>query len=346
MHRQQRLQHLGREIAQLAFDRHRPELVALPFLDHISDDEVLPVVGQFGDGGNDAEIGIALRQVELAQLLLVIGQPVRIIGGVGREKGRQAAFTRRHLPLQPAVRESMVAKDVDLPDAAAIPLGDLIDDIDAVLVEPHQLRFDGCGIAALPLVELDDASDVRAHAAARIDLARRQMQFGVDLVGLEATVPLKDDAVDHRVLGDLNGQRTIIVGDLEIREQLGLRKRAQRRIERRARIALPDAQLRIGAHRIRLEPLVAGDRDRTDRAAHIGRRVGDRARHTRRRRPDSGRSRCGGRSGRRRCGRRRAGLRQRGHRKASEHRPGHQGREDGSCSGSESLHWAMVLVTN
>ena len=62
------------EIAQLAFDLDVAELVALAFFHHIGDDEVLLVRRQFGDGGNDAEIGIALRQVELPQLLLVKGQ--------------------------------------------------------------------------------------------------------------------------------------------------------------------------------------------------------------------------------------------------------------------------------
>jgi hypothetical protein len=59
------------EIAQLALDLDVAEFVALAFLDHIGDDEVALVGRQFGHGGNHAEIGIALGQVELAQLLLV-----------------------------------------------------------------------------------------------------------------------------------------------------------------------------------------------------------------------------------------------------------------------------------
>ena len=71
------------EIANFAFHRHIAEFVAFALFHHIGDDEVFLVRRQLGHGGDDAEIGITLGQIELAQLLLVIGQTVRIVAGGG-----------------------------------------------------------------------------------------------------------------------------------------------------------------------------------------------------------------------------------------------------------------------
>src|SRR3546814_524167 len=89
LHRQHGLQHFGLEIAQAALDVDLAELVAFAFLDHIGDDEVLLVARQLGDRGDDAEIGIAVLQVKQADLLLVIGEAVGIIGRVRRQDGQK-----------------------------------------------------------------------------------------------------------------------------------------------------------------------------------------------------------------------------------------------------------------
>ena len=67
------------EVADRALDLDVAELVALAFLDHVGDDEVAPVGRQLGDRRDDPEIGIAVGQVELPQLLLVEGEPVGIV---------------------------------------------------------------------------------------------------------------------------------------------------------------------------------------------------------------------------------------------------------------------------
>src|SRR3546814_15208182 len=98
------------------------------------------------------------------------------------------------------VAELVVADYVDLADRRLRSFGDFEDDVDAVLVERDHLGLDGRGEAALPLVELDDARDVGADFRSRVDLARRHLDLGTDLVFLEALVALQDHAVDHRVL--------------------------------------------------------------------------------------------------------------------------------------------------
>ncbi len=61
------------KVAQGAVGLDGAEFVARPFLDYISDDEVAAVGGQLGKRRDDAEIGIALGEIEGAQLLLVGG---------------------------------------------------------------------------------------------------------------------------------------------------------------------------------------------------------------------------------------------------------------------------------
>ena len=163
LHRQTLSQSIARQVANVRFDLHIAEFVTIAFLHHIGDDEVLLVRRQFGDGGNDAEVGIAFGQVELAQLLLVIGETIGIVAGAGRKDAEPARLLRHHLAAQFTVLELLVADDVDLADLRLGAFRDFEDDVDAVLIELHHLRFDGRGKAALPTIEFDDAGDICAH---------------------------------------------------------------------------------------------------------------------------------------------------------------------------------------
>src|SRR3546814_12879309 len=61
------------------------------FRSDIGDDEVLLVAGQLGNRRDDAEIGIAVLQIEETQLLLVIGKAVGVVGRVRRQEGQKPA---------------------------------------------------------------------------------------------------------------------------------------------------------------------------------------------------------------------------------------------------------------
>ena len=305
LHRQQALQRLRLEVAQLALHVDVAEFIALAFLHHIGDDEVLLVAGQLRHRRNHAEVGIAVLEIEEAQLLLVIGQTIGIVGRVRRQDIAEAGLLRRHFAAQFAVAELFVADDVDLADLRLRPFVDLEHHIDAVLVELDHLGIDGRGEAALPLVEFDDARDVGADLRAGEDLTRRELDLGPDLVFLQPLVAFEDDAVDDGVFRHLDRQRAIVVADLIILEQFGRRQILERLIEHRTVIGLPHAQAQIGEDRLCLEPLVADDGDRLDRGR--------------------GRRRLGRRNGQRRCHRRRGDLRQRRNR-PRQHRPGQEHR--------------------
>src|SRR3546814_14635630 len=89
------------------------------------------------------------------------GEAVGVVGRVRRQEREQAAGrARRHLVLQIAVAEFLVADDVDLADLRLRPFGDTEHHIDAVLVELDHFRFADSGETLLALLKLVSATDV------------------------------------------------------------------------------------------------------------------------------------------------------------------------------------------
>ncbi len=293
LHRKIVGQRFGIEIADLAVDLYRAEFVTLPFLHHIGDDEVLLVGRQFGDRADHAEIGIALRQVELAQFLLVERQPVGIVACARAENAGQPRLLGDHFAAQLAVGKLLVADDVDLADLRFRPFIDFEDDIDAVLIELNQLGLDRCSKATLALVQLDDTGHVGAHLRTRIDLPRRELDFRLNLVVLQPLVPFQDDTVDDRVFAHFDGDIAVHVADADIGKQFGCVQVFQSLVGGGLCPGLARSQADVGTHGIRLEPLGASYRNRLNRfRRHCGlRSVGRRRlRKGRRRRQHSRRN--------------------------------------------------------
>ena len=97
----------GREVAKGARRLDLAEVIARAFLDDVGDDEVAAVRRQLGQRRDDAEVGVALGQVEGAQLLLVGGKPVGVVGVVGLEEAQgPARLLRVHLLAEAAVAET------------------------------------------------------------------------------------------------------------------------------------------------------------------------------------------------------------------------------------------------
>jgi hypothetical protein len=195
--------------------------------------------------------------------LLVGGQPVRIVGVVRLQEAEQTArLARVHLLAKPGIVESFVADDVDLADLRLGAFIDFEDQVDAVLVELDDLRLDARGESALAAIELEDAIDVGTNGAAGEDLPRRELDLRRDFVVLEALVPLQDDAVDDRVLANVDDEvASLGAPDRHVREQLGRVQVLEGLIERRSRVGLARREAGIGTNRFRLEALIPLDRD-------------------------------------------------------------------------------------
>src|SRR5579864_1762789 len=142
---------------------------------------------------------------------------------------------------------------------------DFEDHIDAVLVELDDLGVDPGRKAALAAVKLEDPVDVGAGRGAGKDLTRSFLDLRGDLVLLEALVALKDNAVDDRVLANVDDEVAGLgAADGRVGEEPSRVKVLDRLVERRPRICLPRREVRIGPNRPRLETLGSANRDRAD----------------------------------------------------------------------------------
>ncbi len=100
---QTRCQRLVVEIADGTVDLDVAEFVSVAFFHHIGDDEILLVAGLLGHRRYDTEIGIALGQIEFAQLGLVKSQAVGVVARVRRQKRGQPRLFGGHLTAQLAI---------------------------------------------------------------------------------------------------------------------------------------------------------------------------------------------------------------------------------------------------
>ena len=114
-----------------------------------------------------------------------------------------------------------------------------------------------------------------ARACERVKIWRGASRIsGVILSSLMRLVALEDDAVDDRILADLDDEVAGVgAGDDDVGEQFGRVEVPQRLVEPLLVVGLADAQRGVGEHRLGLEPLVAGDRERRDGAGRLRRRT-------------------------------------------------------------------------
>ncbi len=264
-HGQQVLEGFGLHVADLAGEIDIAELVAIAFLDDVGDDEIAAVGREFGDRGDDAEVGIALGQVELPELLLIEGQTVGIIGVVGGEEPQGAGLAGHHLAAELIVGKPLVSDDVDLPDLGLGAFRDLENEIDPVLFELDDLGFDPGGEAAAAPVEFEDARDISPGPAAGEDLPRGDLDLLADLVFLDALGAFDDHPVDDRVFAHVDGEVAVaVVADFHVGEQFGCEQRLQRAVCADPIVGLAGAQIDVGADGVGLEALVADDVERAD----------------------------------------------------------------------------------
>ncbi len=265
------------EVTKRARRVDRAELVPRPLLDDIGDDEVTAVRSEFGERRNHPEIRIALCQVESAKLLLVGGEPVRIVGVVGLEESKEAAgLARVHFLAEAIIVKGGVTDDVDLPNLGDRPFVDFENQVDPVLIELDDLGLDAGREPTLPLVQFDDPVDVGTDLRSRKDFARLELDFRADLVALQTLVALKNDPVDDRIFTDGDDDiARVRAGDDDVSEQFGRVEILEGLVESLCCVCLSRLQVGIGHDRRGLETLAALDREGADRARGFRRSYGN-----------------------------------------------------------------------
>ena len=296
LHGQERQHRFAREILEPDIDVDLAEPVALTLVDREGDHETVAVGGQLGDRRDDAEIGVALGQIEFAEELAVIGEPVGIVGVGGREKAIPAALFRLNRGAQRAVTEDAIADEVDAAHTGRRSLVNLEDEIDAVFRQLDDLGLDACGEAAAAAVELQNAAHIILHPRAGINGARARLDLCVEILVRDFRVSLEGDAVEDRVLDHPDDQHIAFTVQLDVREEPRVEQRLQRAVDALWIPWIAGLHEQVRAYGLGLDALNAFDADIGDRSGGRCRRCVPRLRRGREhpsRRRDKGRGKQG-----------------------------------------------------
>ncbi|MNE13028.1 hypothetical protein D3C80_1058540 [compost metagenome] len=241
-------------------------------------------------------------------MLAVVVQTVRVVVVVGAEQAPPAGFLGDHHIAQVAVREGRIPQEGDRGHARLRPLVDLEDDIDAILIQLHQLGRHGGRDAARQAVQFNDLANVFLNAGAGIDAARLDRDFVLKLLLGERLVTLERDLIDNRVFRDLDDQVPVrLDAQLHVREQARARQRANRDVDRRRVDGVARLDRQIGQDRGLIDALIAAHHDPIHDSAIFGRSRHDHLRLLRsgrrrgRRRLRQGRAGQAGGDGQRQC---------------------------------------------
>ncbi len=265
-HGHERLQIIDLHILDLVGDIDLAEAVALALLDRESDEKAVARRGELGDGRDDAEVGIAFGQVELAQQLAVIGEPVGIVVVVAAEEAIPARLLGLQDLAQTVGAKLAVADEGDAAHTGDRPLVDLEYEVDAILLERDDLGVDGSGKAAVAAVKVEDALDVALHLGARVDDARLELNLGFERLVAELVVALEGDAVDDRVLHHPDDERVAFAAQCDVGKKTCGEEALQRTVDALGVEGVARLDQHVGAHRLGLDALRALDADLGDGA--------------------------------------------------------------------------------
>src|SRR5262249_4126177 len=206
------------------------ELEELALVDDEGDVETRAVAIELGARGDDANVGVAALQVELAHELLIQGHPVRVVDVGALDEVEQAGLGGGNDVAQLAVAEGAVADEVDGLHLGRRPLVDLKHDVDAVVVELDDLGVNGSRIPALPAVDVEDSLHIGLGAGAREHRARLELNLGGESLLVDLAIALEYDLIDHRVLDHRDEDACAVALDAYVREQAGGKQRFDRLI--------------------------------------------------------------------------------------------------------------------
>ena len=177
---------------------------------------------EFGRGADDADVDIAVLQIEPAQQFTVGFEPVLVVD-VGALQERQDVGLRGADDVLEAPRRDRrcCRRNRSLLIVVLSPSVISIDQIDAAVRQIDDLRNHRDVVAAAAAIDFDDALHVRLHDAARQRSALLRLDLGLELLVLDPRVALELDAVDDRILDDHDDDAAAGLPDVDLLEQAG-----------------------------------------------------------------------------------------------------------------------------
>src|ERR1041384_7143426 len=237
------------------------ERMSVALRDREGQDETVAAGIELGDSRDDAHVRIAVLQVPAAQQLAIRIDPGGIVQIVVLEEAQQVALAGLDHITQPPGRKGAIAHELDVLDRGLAAFRDLEDEVDAVVRPVDDLGLDADVVAAVAAIDLDDALDIGLHQRTRQRSARFRLDFGEQLLVLDALVALELDAADDRVLDHRHDEAAALPAIAYVGEQAGGEQRLDAFVGFDGIEPLTGADAEIGANRVRLDAAVALDND-------------------------------------------------------------------------------------
>ena len=236
----------------------------MAFLDRVGDVEALTLAVDIGRRRHDAHVGVAVLEIELAHELAIEVDPIRVVNAVALEEVEPARLARRDDVAELAVGERAVTDEVDALDLRLPAFVDLEHEVDAVLRQLDDLRFDARGESTLTAIDVEDTLHVRLHLGAGENRARLQLHLALEARLLDLAVTLKCDAINDRILDHRDDQSRAGAIDAHIAEEPRREQRLQGLVDLCRIVGVADGNGQIGANRLGFDAPVPLDANLAD----------------------------------------------------------------------------------
>ena len=188
----------------MRFDVDRADAILRAFLHHDGDDVAARGGVELSVRADDAEIGVAVLQIEATNQLEIRSDAIRIVDVAGLDERQEVHFRRLHHADQTARGVDIVADEADFLHARLVALDDREDDVDAAV-----RQFDGAvgnlgGGAAGAAIDFLHARNVGFRNLRTEGGMGARAQFGLQILGLDLAVALDGDAIDLVAFGNAN----------------------------------------------------------------------------------------------------------------------------------------------
>jgi hypothetical protein len=125
----------------------------------------------------------------------------------------------------------LVPDKVDALNVSDGPFVDLKNEIDAILFELNDLRFDRCRETPATSIHLENALHIVLYPRPGKDDAGSQLNFGLENLCPNLSVAFEGQSIDHRVFNDIDDQTGAFAAYRHIGKQTGREECLQRTVD-------------------------------------------------------------------------------------------------------------------
>ncbi|QTK78743.1 hypothetical protein AT6N2_C0909 [Agrobacterium tumefaciens] len=236
------------------FDRDVAEVVLLAFVNGDGDGVFVLCLVQDRLGRDDAEVGITVVVVELAQRLFIGAQLVLIVDVLTRQERQHVGLLGIDDGGETTIAVGIVANKIDAADLRTLTFVDDESNVYTALTDRHGLRGDFDIATTDGSIGVLDAGDVSRHDGLIERAHRLGLHDAGELVVLDLAVAVEHHLVDKLVLVDRHDQRAAGNAHGDIREVTGGVKTLHRLIDVRIGKVLAWRNGDVGTNRIRTRP--------------------------------------------------------------------------------------------